>query len=410
MRVWCAAAAGCGILLSGVFALAQAPDLRKLDVVMRSVPDGPVARVNNTTISREEFIAFYQNDLAAAMSGLHTSAIPDRIRVQAGIHALGALLQRELLYQEAAKRKLTVTDDEVEKHWAADLDRLKKGLPGPQDKDLPENEILTRAGLNRNEALAALRKVLLVNKVREQIAGEQQVGVTDAEVAKFFEENKDKLKQPECLHLQQIFVSTRAGKIPLDDKKKTQARERIDTALKRIQAGESFEAVAKAVSEAPDKVKGGDMGTLPVAALPPFFTQAAASMRPGDISPVIESELGLHLFKLIEVAPGSEPAFDKVAPGIRALLRDEKIDKAVDEFCKPFLEKPGVIRVYLQLEKTLATEPGFEDMKGKKGAGKEAPEKSPKAKESAAKDTSKEKPAKTGKAKAKKPSSETGAN
>jgi parvulin-like peptidyl-prolyl isomerase len=206
------------------------------------------------------------------------------------------------------------------------------------------------------------------------------VAVTDDEIAKFFDENKDKFKRPEALHLQQIFIKTRTGKVPFDEKKMAEARQRADTALKRLQAGETFEAVAKSVSESPDRDKGGDMGSLPVTALPPFLTEAAASMKPGDISKVIESDLGLHVFKMLEVVPGSEGTLEKVGPTIRKMLLAKKGQEAVMAFCKPYLDDPKKVEVYLQLGKTLQSVPGFEDMK----PGGEEP---PKSKDASKKNT-----------------------
>ncbi len=42
---------------------AQAPDLARMDIVERSVPDGPVALVLGTPISREEFLSRYRIEL-----------------------------------------------------------------------------------------------------------------------------------------------------------------------------------------------------------------------------------------------------------------------------------------------------------------------------------------------------------
>jgi parvulin-like peptidyl-prolyl isomerase len=358
------------VLLLGVatWTWAQAPDLEHMDLVLRSVPDGPVAKVDGRNIGKEEFISAYRNEIIELMARLRTPQISDRMRVDAGMATLQRLLQNEIVYQEAVKRKLAVSDEAVQEQWAKMLDGLKKAMARGKGKSgsvetLSEKDLLKEAGLSREQAMADVRTGLLIKMMRDQIVKDHNVTVTEDDVAKSFEEHKDAFKQPERLHLQQVFVNTRDKNGPFDEKKKAQARERIENALKRIQAGESFDAVAQSMSEAPDKSNGGDMGMLPAPALPPFFVEPAASMQPGEISNVIESELGFHLFKLLEKIPGGEGTLDKAAPHIRKALLAQRAEQAVSDFCKPVLDAPGRVEVYLQLEKTLATYPGYKEFK-----------------------------------------------
>jgi parvulin-like peptidyl-prolyl isomerase len=374
-------------LLLGVTAWtwAQAPDLEHMDLVLRSVPDGPVAKVDGLNIGKEEFINAYRKEIVELMARLRTPQISDRMRVDTGLATLRRLIQNEIVYREAVKRTLTVSDKAVQEQWAKMLDGLKKAMVHSQGKSgsvetISEEDILKEAGLSREQAMADVRRGLVIKAMRDQIAKDHNVTVTEDEIAKSFEEHKDAFKRPEKLHLQQVFINTRDKNGPFDEKKKAQARERIENALKRIQAGESFDAVAQSMSEAPDKGKGGDMGTLPGPALPPFFVEPAASMQPGETSNVLESELGFHLFKLLEKFPGGEGTLDKAAPRIRQVLLAQKTDQAVGEFCKPVLDAPGRVEVYLQLEKTLATYPGYKEfkeqqLKEEKKSGKAIPSK-----------------------------------
>lgn len=386
----------CLVVLAGAAAFAQAPDLEHMDLVLRSVPDGPIAKVNGVNIAREEFVHMYQGEILSMIAQRHSFDIPDRARVAAAVSTLRLLVEHELLCQEAVKRKYSVSDEEVKTQWTNTIEDLKKRVArakgdgsaqgGSAQEGLSEEAILKRANTTKEKALEDLRKELLAQKMRDKIVEDSKVAMTDEEIAKFFDENKDKFKQPEALHLQQIFIKTRIGKVPFDEKKMAEARQRADNALKRLQAGETFEAVAKSVSESPDRDKGGDMGSLPVTSLPPFLTEAAASMKPGDISKVIESDLGLHIFKVLEVVPGSEGTLEKVGPAIRKMLLAKKSEEAVMAFCKPYLDDPNKVEVYLQLGKTLQAIPGFEDMKpGNEKPAQEKPQKSKAASQKKAK-------------------------
>jgi len=346
-------------------AFAQAPDLENMDVVLRSVPDGPVARVNGVEIPKSEFISLYESELGAVMVRLHKSEIPDGARLEVGIKCMLALVQREILLQEAEKRKLTVSRTELEKRWAEEMENLKSSVRHPKGKEIEEEELLDAVGMTRESALADLKKVLLVEKIRERIAKEGGVAVSKQEVTEFFNENKKAFKKPERLHLQQIFVKAPRRGDKENAKKRMDAHERIEKAIKRIRAGESFEAVAKSVSESPDKDNGGDLGPLPVSALPPFYVKPAATMNPGEISDIIESDSGFHLFKVIDILSGADPNLDDVAPYIRKRLEATKAKDVVNDYCQPFLKQPGFVEVYLQLDKTLTEDSGLKDKETK---------------------------------------------
>ena len=62
-------------------AMAQAPDIENMDLVERATPDGPVARVRVTSISRGAFLYLYRTQLAevARFKRMETAAIPDWI-------------------------------------------------------------------------------------------------------------------------------------------------------------------------------------------------------------------------------------------------------------------------------------------------------------------------------------------
>ncbi|HNR37171.1 MAG TPA: SurA N-terminal domain-containing protein, partial [Candidatus Hydrogenedentes bacterium] len=237
-----------GLLAATMFAWGQAPDLQNLDLVLRSVPDGPIAKVNGQNIPKEEFITLYQTELLAVTSRLGSKNVDDRLRMETALHSLRTLLQHEILYQEAVKRKLTVSEKELDEQWKEAMTRLEKSVEKAGDKDLSEEDILKKAGKTREESRAELRRSLLVRKMRDRIIAEKKITVSDADVAAFYEKNKEEFKQPERLHVEQIFVAARKGpRDPDDPKKKEQARQKIEQALKRVQAGESFAAVAKAM-------------------------------------------------------------------------------------------------------------------------------------------------------------------
>ncbi|HOE66688.1 MAG TPA: peptidylprolyl isomerase [Candidatus Hydrogenedentes bacterium] len=337
---------GVALLVFAFVAAAQAPDLASMDIVMKSVPDGPVARVNGVSIDAREFRGLYRSEIERWAQMNQQKAVPDNVRIGMAIAALRSLIMQEILRQEAAKRKVSVSEEDLQKAYAAEMDSMKKAL-GQDGKPLTEAEVLQRAGTTKEEALADLRKGLMIHKVREALVKEANVTVSDKDIAGFFEANKDKFPQGGGVHLKQIFIKTVPARGDAGVANRNQARDKANTAAQRIRAGQSFESVAKDVSEGQGKESGGDIGTIPLRELPPFLGEAAAKLQPGQMSDVIESDYGFHLIKLVESFPGEAPTLEKMGPAIKRELLEEKSEEIVQRFCAPIIENEGAVQEFL---------------------------------------------------------------
>ena len=79
------------------------------------------------------------------------------------------------------------------------------------------------------------------------------------------------------------------------------ARKRLEAARARIvQGGESFEAVAKAVSEDASAPQGGDLGWINPGETVPAFEQAMTKLGLGEISEPVKSQFGWHIILVEE--------------------------------------------------------------------------------------------------------------
>lgn len=334
-------------------ALAQAPTLENMDVVLKSVPDGPVAKVNGRNIGAQDFIDLYRNELALEKRRGGDAGVSDGQRIRTALRCITILVQQEILHQEAQKRDLTITDEELEAGW----EQLKRKMAPGRDEGLSDEEFLRWVGISREQALEDLRKGLLMEKISALIAMEKGVTVTDEETAEYFETHRQAASPPALCHIKQIFIKgAPGGRWPSEAKRET-ARGRAEDALKRIQAGQSFEAVAMTVSDGRGKEQGGDLGRLPIDQLPPFLAAAAQGLQPGGISDIIESEHGFHIIKLVEITPATELTLAQAAPVIRHILLAREGTGAVREFCKAVNDKEGAVEIYLELEKQLVFRP-----------------------------------------------------
>jgi hypothetical protein len=339
-------------------AVAQAPDLSSLDIVERSIPPGPVALVEGSPVDSADFLYLYRSQLAAFALQQRSPEVKDSDRVKIGLRALAELIQREILWQEGVRRGFNVPPAELEAAYDRKLKALQQQLSRQDGGALSEAEILEQSGQTREEALDEMKKSILVQKTWDTLAAEKGAKVTENEIMQFYQDNPEIFRRPASLHLMQIFILPKPNPREANEAAWQEAEKKAENALARIRAGESFQAVARDVSNAPDAKNGGDMGLAPVEMLPPFFVERARTLAPGAMSNVFRSEHGVHLIRLIEAEDSENVSLDEVRDRIEVVLKEQKTESIVSDFCAPILKDPKRVHIFLQLERTLAALPG----------------------------------------------------
>jgi peptidyl-prolyl cis-trans isomerase D len=149
----------------------------------------------------------------------------------------------------------------------------------------------------------------------------KEVSVDESEIIKAYEEQKDKFTEPEQRRARHILVRLPEN---ASDEQKQAARKKIEDALKRIKAGEEFAKVAKEVSEDVTAKDGGDLGFFGRGSMVPAFEEVAFSMKPNEVSDVVETPFGLHIIQLVEIRPAGTKTLEEVRNQLETQLRREK--------------------------------------------------------------------------------------
>jgi len=343
------------LMLLAAAAGAQAPDLAKMDLVLRALPDGPVALVDGKPIAKEDFIALYMTQLARLSQQEDTDDLADEVRVRLGIRCLGELIRREILANTADDRGIAIPDAEVLEVYHEEMDFLKRGYERTEGKPATEDDLLALTGQTRGEALEQIRTSLKVDKARDAIAAESATPVLDSEVEKFYEQRSQLFDQGASVRLRQILVRPFPNANDADEAAWSEAKRNMEEALARIDAGETFDAVAKDVSDAPDADRGGDMGLVPNDELPPFYREPLADMEPGQRSRIIRSRFGLHVFRLEERTGAGKISLEEARPRIERALRAAKRETAVEAYCQPIINDTDRVKVFFHIERVLTS-------------------------------------------------------
>jgi peptidyl-prolyl cis-trans isomerase SurA len=214
---------------------------------------------------------------------------------------LGELIDEEILVQKAKEMKLEVTESEI----ASSADRQIKQIRSQFKSDDEYKAELRNAGLGtpdeyRKSLIEQFRRQNLQQKAFAELRKTAKpVNVADEDVTKAFEQSRPELqKRPATVTFRQIIVAPHAS-----PEAKAKAKARADSLLVEIRKGGDFEQIAKRESMDPGtKALGGDLGwNRRGSGLVPEFEAVMFALRPGDVSPVIETPFGYHIIRVDRV-------------------------------------------------------------------------------------------------------------
>jgi parvulin-like peptidyl-prolyl isomerase len=111
-----------------------------------------------------------------------------------------------------------------------------------------------------------------------------------------------------------------------------QARKKAAMVLRLLRNGGDFAALARQYSEGPSAARGGVLGTFRSGELLPEFEQAAAKLKVGEISDIIQTRAGLHIIRVEAKQAGGYRPFDEVREAIKAELLQNKTERKYHEW------------------------------------------------------------------------------
>lgn len=199
---------------------------------------------------------------------------------------LTAVIYDRLITEEFERRRLKVTPADTEQART----QLSSQFGNPEVADAFPKWFQDRL-VARNARAVALRSAL---------AG---VSFSDESLRAYFEEHKGDFSQ-NCLS--HILVRSRAD---------------AEAVRARLRGGESFAAVAKAVSvDSGSGARGGDLGCNPKGAFVPEFDEAASQLPIGQLSEPVQTQYGFHV---ILVEERKEASFEDAKEEVRAGLNSQ---------------------------------------------------------------------------------------
>lgn len=357
-----------------------------------------VAEVNGESISQREFIVHYQRAVERYREMFKGSLTPELLKnLNIKQSLLEEMIEARLVLQEARRLGLSATDEELmnaiaqvpefhvngrfNKERYIQLLRANRLTPAQFEED-------QRKQLTIQRLLGVLADAAHVTEaeVRERYRFEQEkinlqfvrfsvsdnlsdVRITDEDVQKFYDRNKESLKEPLKVQVEYIpysfeqfsgpvqltdkevedyYNSNRATKFTTpkqakvryvmvrldagaDAKQKETAQVRANRIVAEARGGKSFAELAKKESQDPSAEKGGEIGWLNQGQLPEALDKQIFALAKGEISEPIETPVGFHIVKVEDIKEEKTLSLAEAKP---VIMRELKLEKGKYEAAK----------------------------------------------------------------------------
>jgi len=261
-----------------------------------------------------------------------------------------------LLKKEAAKKGITVTDDEV-KERANELIKSRQGYPGaPKSFE----ELLAGYPLGADRARADFKDSVLVSKLEKAVKDEiaAKVVIDPKEVEDQYKEVVSNITRyasmpaPEQVRASHILIKTDSSKTNEVAKQEIDALYEQLKGLKGEELVKKFGELAKEKSDCPSgKRANGDLGTFSHGQMVPEFDKAAFEQEIGKLYAPVKTSFGWHLILVKEKIPAKTPtdaevkeAVEKRKPkkeDIEQTLKSAEIEQGFQDYVDGLLKANG---------------------------------------------------------------------
>ena len=347
------------------------------------------AEVNGDEIAQPALERAVQSQAQQIQARLGANArLSEEDQKQLRKQVLNNLIQRQLLLQSGQKAGYRVTDEQIHKliretpafqeagrfspqRYASVLSQIGESPASFPERARQEVIVAQRmAGWLQSSFVTQpeLERLLTLDRQTRDVsyvlftANEYmaKVNVSDADIQAAYDSESRLFQQPEQVAIEFIRLSSadfanevsitdediearyalrvqalsaneqrRAAHILIADGNDAANKAKAESLLKEIEAGASFEELAKANSQDPGSApNGGDLGFAARGMFEPDFESALFALNdPGQLSPVVKTPFGYHIIKLLEVTQAEVPSLASIRDEVAAEARAHKAEE-----------------------------------------------------------------------------------
>ena len=261
-----------------------------------------------------------------------------------------AAVVQELIVQKSKSLGITITEEKINRQFENIEDQF------PSHSSFLTSLAFQHMGI---EALKEkIHRILLEDELmRREIV--PKVKVKDEETKKYYEENKARFAKPVLYRVSHIHIATIKSSGDVEDEASRikaerltrmineEAKEKINSILKKVEAGDEFAQLAKHFSEdEASREEGGLLGDLHPDSTLPEIAEEMVKLNEEETSGIIQSQYGYHILKLDEIIPSQLIPFAETKTDIMNLLLKMKTRNLFKAYLAD-LEKKAKIHIFI---------------------------------------------------------------
>lgn len=292
---------------------AAAPSAKNVNMAPAMAVTGkPVAKVNGVVITDKELLREMYTIFPYAKQH---NGFPKELEPEIRRGALEMIIFEELVYQDAKRRNITIPP---EKLAGAEKAFRKQFSTAAAYQEFLKNETNgSEAAMNDKIKRALMIETLLSQQV------EANAIVTTAEAKAYYEKNIKQYQHEETVHIQSISI------IPPNQNSAVakEARQHAEDAAKQAKQAKTFRdfgLLAEKLSDDDFQVNMGDHRVQDASTFPPPILKALASMKPGDVSDLIQLGDAYTIVRLDARTPAGTTPFAEVKVKVQSDMQKEK--------------------------------------------------------------------------------------
>ena len=229
---------------------------------------------------------------------------------------LGFLISAEWVIGEADHLGVKVTDKEVRKKFEE-----VKSQQFPKAAEF--EKFLAASGQTVSDLLLRIKLNLLSAKIQQKISKSKTI--TQAQIAKYYNENKQRFGEPEHRNIQIILAKTEAA---------------AKKAKQEVESSKNFASVAKRVSIDPtSKTSGGSLPGVVKGQEEKALDAAVFSAKANVLSGPVKTPFGYYVFEVNSIVPGSQQTLAQAQTSIKQQLTVAQQQTALTNFVKEFKKR-----------------------------------------------------------------------
>ncbi len=244
---------------------------------------------------------------------------------------LQKLINEKIADQEIERSNVSVAEKEID----AQIESIKKA------RFLTEEELretLERQGVTLENYRERLKKDILRAKL-VNLEVKSKIVITNEDIKAYYDKHKEEYTGKRKYHLRNIIK-----RVPVyaADEFKQEIRLKMEEVLKKLEAGQPFEALARTYSDSPIAAEGGDLGVFSPDQLSPEIREAIIGKGIGEFTPILDTEQGFQIFYIQNIIRSKDKPLEEVSAAIQEKIAREIMDTKFEAWIGSLRERSHI--------------------------------------------------------------------